>query len=83
MNEFNYYSSNNCVTYSKEEIKQFYIDNPEYHERRKDKWRRNRKLRYAEKYICECGCEVALLNKVRHDQTQKHISKMKTLQNNL
>jgi hypothetical protein len=37
------------------------------------------KLKRAETYICECGCETTIVHKNRHVKTAKHIKLMETL----
>ena len=56
----------------------------EYREEHKDKiaeynkkyWASN-KDKISKKYYCDCGCELRIIGKSRHEKTPKHIEKMR------
>ena len=57
-------------------FKEYYKQNEAFRDKTKERWKKQSKINYEQnrkpKYICECGCEIAIGSKLKHEQSKKH-----------
>jgi len=64
----------------KEKDKKYYLNNTEKIKEKSNQWYKNNKEKvkqiHSQKHTCVCGIEYTYGNKSRHEQTQRHLSKV-------
>ena len=58
-------------------FKEYYKQNEAFRNKTKARWNKQYEQTKKPKYICECGCEIAIGSKLKHEQSKKHIDLIK------
>ena len=54
-------------------FKEYYLSNEKFREKTKARWRKHYEENKKPKYTCDCGCEISLGSKLKHEQSKKHL----------